>query len=51
MSKVIYSLYVNVTADEHYGKSKNQHDTADKDSNTDNAFQKHYKKLIDCKKH
>jgi len=51
MSKVIYSLYVNVPADEHYGKSKNQHDTADKASITVNAFKKHYKKLIDCKKH
>jgi len=51
MNKVIYSLYVNVPADEHYGKSKNQHDTADKASITVNAFKKHYKKLIDCKKH
>ena len=51
MSKVIYSLYVDVPADEHYGKSKNQHDTADKASITVNAFKKHYKKLIDCKKH
>ena len=51
MNKVIYSLYVNVPADEHYGKSKNQHDTADKASITVNAFKKHYKKLIDCKRH
>jgi len=51
MNKVIYSLYVNVPAKEHYGKSKNQHDTADKASITVNAFKKHYKKLIDCKKH
>ena len=51
MNRVIYSLYVNVPADEHYGKSKNQHDTADKASITVNAFKKHYKKLIDCKKH
>jgi len=51
MSKVIYSLYVNVPADEHYGKSKNQHDTADKASITVNAFKKHYKKLIDCKRY
>ena len=50
MNKVIYSLYVNVPADEHYGKSKNQHDTADKASITVNAFKKHYKKLIDCKR-
>ena len=51
MSKVIYSLYVDVPADEHYGKSKNQHDTADKASITVNAFKKHYKKLIDCKRY
>ena len=51
MNKVIYSLYVNVPADEHYGKSKNQHDTADKASITVNAFKKHYKKLIDCKRY
>jgi len=51
MNRVIYSLYVDVPADEHYGKSKNQHDTADKASITVNAFKKHYKKLIDCKKH
>ena len=51
MNKVIYSLYVNVPADEHYGKSKNEHDTVDKASITVNAFKKHYKKLIDCKRH
>ena len=51
MNKVIYSLYVDVPADEHYGKSKNQHDTADKASITVNAFKKHYKKLIDCKRY
>jgi len=50
MKRVIYSLYVDVPADEHYGKSKNQHDTADKASITVNAFKKHYKKLIDCKR-
>jgi len=51
MNRVIYSLYVDVPADEHYGKSKNQHDTADKASITVNAFKKHYKKLIDCKRY
>ena len=51
MNRVIYSLYVDVPADEHYGKSKNEHDTVDKASITVNAFKKHYKKLIDCKKH
>ena len=51
MKRVIYSLYVDVPAEEHYGKSKNQHDTADKASITVNAFKKHYKKLIDCKRY
>jgi len=51
MKRVIYSLYVDVPADEHYGTSKNQHDTIDKASVTVNAFKKHYKKLIDCKRH
>ncbi len=51
MSKVIYSLYVDVPAEEHYGQSKNQHDTKDKASITVNAFKKHYKKLIDTKRH
>ena len=51
MKRVIYSLYVDVPADEHYGKSKNEHDTVDKASITVNAFKKHYKKLIDCKRH
>ena len=51
MNRVIYSLYVDVPADEHYGKSKNEHDTVDKASITVNAFKKHYKKLIDCKRH
>jgi hypothetical protein len=51
MSKVIYSLYVDVPAEEHYGQSKNQYDTKNKASITVNAFKKHYKKLIDCKRH
>jgi len=51
MNKVIYSLYVDVPAIEHYGQSKNKHDTTSKASVTVNAFKKHYKKLIDCKRH
>ena len=51
MKRVIYSLYVDVPAEEHYGQSKNQHDTKDKASITVNAFKKHYKKLIDTKRH
>ena len=51
MKKVIYSLYVDVPAEEHYGKSKIKYDTVDKASKTVNAFKKHYKKLIDVKRH
>ena len=42
MKKVIYSLYVDVPAKEHYGNSKNKHDTREKASITVNAFKKHY---------
>ena len=51
MKRVIYSLYVDVPAEEHYGKSKIKYDTVDKASRTVNAFKKHYKKLIDVKRH
>ena len=50
MSRVIYSLYVDIPAEEHYGDSKNPHDTKEKASITVNAFKNHYKKLIECKK-
>ena len=49
MKRVIYSLYVNVPPREHFGNSKNQHDTVDKANVTINAFEKHYDRLIDCK--
>tara|TARA_B100000212_G_C27287333_1_gene495723 strand:+ start:112 stop:960 length:849 start_codon:yes stop_codon:yes gene_type:complete len=51
MNKVIYSLYVDVPAEEHYGSSKIKFDTTKKADVTVNAFKKHYKKLIDCKRH
>ena len=50
MKRVIYSLYVDVPAEEHYGDSKIKYDTTEKASVTVNAFKKHYQKLIDSKK-
>ena len=47
MKRVIYSLYVDVPAEEHYGDSKIKYDTTEKASVTVNAFKKHYQKLID----
>ena len=49
MKRVIYSLYVDVPAKEHYGDSKNKHDTKEKASITVNAFKKHYDKLVNTK--
>ena len=51
MNKVIFSLYVDVPAEEHYGSSQIKFDTTKKANVTINAFKKHYKKLIDCKRH
>ena len=49
MKRVIYSLYVDVPAKEHFGDSKNKHDTVDKAAITVNAFKKHYDKLVNTK--
>ena len=49
MKKVIYSLYVDVPAKEHFGDSKNRHDTVEKASVTVNAFKKHYDRLVESK--
>ena len=49
MQRVIYSLYVDVPAKEHFGDSKNKHDTLDKANVTINAFKNHYDKLIETK--
>ena len=49
MKRVIYSLYVDVPAKEHFGDSKNKHDTVDKANVTINAFKKHYDRLIKTK--
>ena len=49
MKRVIYSLYVDVAAKEHYGESKQKSDTIAKAKITVNAFKKHYKKLVEAK--
>ena len=49
MSKVIYSLYVDVPAKEHYGDSKNWRDTPEKANITVDAFKKHYDRLVEVK--
>jgi hypothetical protein len=50
MKRVIYSLYVDVPAEEHYGNSKIKHDTTEKASITVDAFKKHYDRLVEVKK-
>ena len=45
MQRVIYSLYVDIPAEEHYGNSTIKFDTTEKASVTVNAFKKHYDKL------
>ena len=49
MKKVIYSIYVDVPVKEHYGNSKNIHDTTEKAFKTVNAFRIHYDRLIESK--
>ena len=53
MKRTIYSLYIDVPENEHFGKSiGGKYDTVDKPSYkiTRNAFKEHYHKLIKCKK-
>ena len=50
MKRAIYSIYIDVPAKEHYGKSKHRKDTAEKAIITVNAFKKHYKRLIESKR-
>ena len=49
MKRVIYSLYVDVPAKEHYGDSKNWRDTHEKANITVDAFKKHYDRLVEVK--
>ncbi len=50
MKRIIYSIYVNIPAPEHFGKSKNKTDTVEKATETVNAFKEHYTRLIESKK-
>ena len=47
--KVIYSVYIDVPSEEHYGQSKQKNDTTEKADITVNAFKKHYRRLIETK--
>ena len=49
MRRIVYSVYVDVPAKEHYGQSKLKYDTQEKASVTVNAFKKHYDKLVESK--
>ena len=49
MKRVIYSLYIDLPAKEHFGNSKNKHDTIEKADVTINAFKKHYDRLVESK--
>ena len=49
MQRVIYSLYVDVPSEEHYGQSKQKNDTIEKADITVNAFRKHHRRLIETK--
>jgi len=50
MRRVIYSIYVDIPAEEHYGKSKNRNDTVKKAAVTVDAFKIHYDRLVVSKK-
>ncbi len=50
MQRIIYSVYVDVPAEEHYGKSKQIYDTVEKADITVNAFKENYTKLVESKK-
>ena len=50
MKRIIYSIYVDIPAAEHYGTtSKSKHDTTEKAEITVDAFKQHYDRLIQCK--
>ena len=51
MKRIIYSIYVDIPAAEHYGNtSKSKWDTEEKAAITVDAFKVHYDRLIQCKK-
>jgi hypothetical protein len=49
MKRIIYSIYVDIPVQEHYGESKNKNDTVEKADITVNAFKDHYSRLIQNK--
>lgn len=51
MKRIIYSIYVDIPAAEHFGTtSKNKHDTEEKANVTIDAFKDHYDRLVECKR-
>jgi hypothetical protein len=51
MKRIIYSIYVDIPADQHYGTtSKSKWDTEEKAEITVDAFKVHYERLVQCKK-
>jgi len=50
MKRIVYSIYVDIPAPEHFGKSKNRNDTIEKANATVDAFKKHYNRLVKSKK-
>ena len=50
MKRIVYSIYVDIPAPEHFGKSKNRNDSVKKAKVTVNAFKEHYDRLISSKK-
>ena len=49
MKRIVYSIYVDIPATQHFGNSKNKNDTVTKAKETVNAFKVHYNKLVDSK--
>jgi hypothetical protein len=49
MKRIVYSIYVDIPATQHFGNSKNKNDTVKKAKETVNAFKEHYNKLVDSK--
>ena len=51
MKRIIYSIYVDIPAPEHYGTtSKSKFDTVEKAEITVDAFKEHYDRLKECKR-
>tara|TARA_B110001454_G_scaffold219044_1_gene249495 strand:- start:2683 stop:3543 length:861 start_codon:yes stop_codon:yes gene_type:complete len=50
MKRIVYSIYVDIPAPEHFGTSKNKNDTVEKATETVNAFKEHEARLISTKK-